>query len=552
MKMYDILYENPHEDLVTRLLKARWLDYDNSDNHKFLHPTWKDHWIDPFKLNDLEKGIDRIILAIKNKEKIMIFGDYDVDGVTSCFILYDFFNKFLWYKNISVQLPNRLEDGYGMKNYHLDEMKSKWVDLVITVDNGITSVQEALYAKQIGLDLIITDHHKNLDIIPDAIAVINPQISPDYDFKGICGAWVAFKFVVGLSKKLKLNENIRRKIFNRYLPIVAVWTVSDCVPLICENRVMVKKWLDLINKKHSDVPISLLSMIEYYNIKSDIDSYHIWFMIWPRINAAGRVRSPYEALKSLIYTGEKQKHHLEEIDNLNTQRKKIQDNMVKMVENDITIDSNIIISCHEEYHEWVVGIVAGRVTEKYKLPSMILKIDHARWHGVASLRWPEYFSVIDMLYSAQDLLERYGWHKQAGWLTVKLEKLDQLISHFEDYCKNNIAPEMLTKPKKVDTVLYAHEINKDNLIQLDLLKPYGEGNPKPSLLLPGIVIKHKQLIGKDSSWKHLKLYWNYDDRVIEIVSRGWWKDIWDYDIWNRYDLSLEARVEADQGIYFML
>lgn len=550
--MYDILYDNPTEDLVTRLLRARWLDYNTSDYHKFLNPTWKDHWIDPFKLNDLDKWLDRTIKAINNHEKIMIFGDYDVDGITSCFIIYDFFRKFLNYRNISVQLPNRLEDGYGMKTYHLDEIKSKWVSLVITVDNGITSVQEALYAKQIWLDLVITDHHKNLDTIPDAVAVINPQISPDYDFKGICGAWVAFKFIIWLTKRLNISEDIRRDVFNTYLPIVAVWTISDCVPLIWENRVMVKKWLELINNRHPSVPRSLLSMIEYYNIKSDIDSYHIGFMIWPRINAAWRVKSPYEALKSLIYSWEKQKKHLDEIDDLNTKRKKIQDQMIKMVDSSIDPNANIIISCSEEYHEWVVGIVAWRATEKYKLPSMILKIDTEKWEWVASLRWPEYFSVIDMLYDTQDLLERYGWHKQAWWLTVKLSNLDKLVGKLNDYCNKHINEELKSTPKKVDTILYPNEIDKDNLIQLDLLRPYGEWNPKPSLLLPDITIKQKKLIGKNGSWKHLKLYWDYQDTAVEIVSWWWGKDIENRDIWNKYNFALEAKVEPGQGIYFVM
>ena len=550
--MYDILYDNPNEDLVTRLLKARWLDYNTSDYHKFLYPTWKDHWIDPFKLNDLDKGIERIIKAMQDHEKIMIFGDYDVDGVTSCFTLYDFFTKFLWYKNISVQLPNRLEDGYGIKNYHLDEIKSKWVSLVITVDNGITSVEEALYAKQIWLDMIITDHHKNLDTIPEAIAVINPQVSPEYEFKWICGVWVAFKLVVWLTKKLWLDETIKRKVRNRYLPIVAIWTVSDCVPLISENRVIVQKWLDLINSRHEDVPLSLLSMIEYYNIKSDIDSFHIGFMIWPRINAAWRVKSPYEALKSLIYTWEKQKQHLNEIDVLNTKRKKIQEQMIKMVEDTIDPSENIVISCSEDYHEWVVGIVAGRATEKYKLPSMILKIDIEKWEWVASLRWPEYFSVIDMLCDVQDLLERFGWHKQAWWLTVKLSNLDKLIERLKNYCDTHIDEAMKSTPKKVDTILYAHEIDKDNLTQLSLLKPYWEGNPKPSLLLPEIIIKSKTLIGKNDSGKHLKLYGDYNNKPIEIVSWWWGKNISDYDIWDKYSFSLEAKVEPWQGIYFIM
>ncbi len=178
--IYNILYDNPNEELLTRLLKIRNIT-ENVD--AFLEARLQDYWIDPFLLNDMEAAVERIIFAIKTKQKIMIFGDYDVDGVTSSYILYKFITKHLSYKNISIQYPDRIKEGYGIKKIHLDNMKAKGIDLVITVDNGIASLEEALYAKQLGIDLIITDHHQDLESIPQAIAVVNPQISPNYSFK---------------------------------------------------------------------------------------------------------------------------------------------------------------------------------------------------------------------------------------------------------------------------------------------------------------------------------------------------------------------------------
>lgn len=177
---FKLIYDNPKEDLMTRLFKVRHID-DNIDS--FLDPKLSDYRGDPFLMHDMDKAVKRIIQAMKKKEKIMIFGDYDVDGVTSSYLLYKFFTKFLKYKDVSVQYPNRITDGYGLKKYHIDDIKSKGVHLIITVDNGISSLQEAAYAKELGIDMIITDHHQHLDTLPDAVAVITPLISEKYIFK---------------------------------------------------------------------------------------------------------------------------------------------------------------------------------------------------------------------------------------------------------------------------------------------------------------------------------------------------------------------------------
>lgn len=241
---YKILYDNPNEALLTRLLKVRKVEDTIED---FLNPRFSKYRIDPRKLATMHEAVDRVVAALKNKERIMIFADYDVDGTTSGFLLYTLIKTFFGHPNVSIMFPNRLEDGYGLKCHHLDTMKSKGVDLVITVDNGITSVQEALYAKKIGLDLVITDHHHCLETIPDAIAVVNPQVSPDYRFKGICGAGVAFKLAMALVEKSTFPQEKKREIFQYFLPVVAIATVADCVPLLDENRLFVKEGLELIN-----------------------------------------------------------------------------------------------------------------------------------------------------------------------------------------------------------------------------------------------------------------------------------------------------------------
>lgn len=369
---FKLIYDNPNEDLLTRLFKVRGID-EHIDT--FLDPKFADYRINPYLLNDMGKAVERIISAVKNKEKIMIFGDYDVDGVTSSFCLYRFFVKFLNYKNVSIMYPNRIKEGYGLKNLHIDDMKKKGIQLIITVDNGITSVNEAKYAKEQKIDLIITDHHKNLEEIPPALAVINPMVSPDYPFKGLAGVGVAFKLICAIVEKSTFIQEKKNHVFNYFLPVVAIGTVADVVPLVHENRVIVKRGLELINKGHKHLPSSLKGFLSYLNLKDNVDTFHIGFIIGPRINAGGRIESPYDSLRTLLHSGEKQLQYLDRIEEINTERKKMQDESFKKAETLINLDEKILIVQDESFHEGIVGIVAGRLTEKYTKPSMVIKLD---------------------------------------------------------------------------------------------------------------------------------------------------------------------------------
>ncbi len=517
---YHVVHENPDEDLLTRLFKVRWID---DDIDSFLDPKLNDYRLDPFLLNDMDKAVERIIQAIKDKDKIMIFWDYDVDGVTSSYILYEFITKYLKYKNVSIQYPDRIKDGYGLKNKHIDEIAQKWVKVIITVDNGIAAIKEAEYAKGKGIDLIITDHHQDLETIPEAIAVVNPQISPEYPFKGLAGVWVTFKLICAILAKSTFDQKQKNHIFNYFLPIVAIWTVADVVPLIHENRVIVKKWLQWLNSR-KNVPESLKWFVDYLNIKGTIDTYHIGYIIWPRINAGWRMKSPYESLYSLLYSGEKQLEYLENLELINTERRQIQESMFKEAETMLDLEKKILIAAHEEFHEGIVGIVSWRITEKYNKPSMIMKIDREKGIGVASLRGPEYFSIIDMVKAAWDILERFGGHRWAWGLTVKLANLDTLIQRFNQYCDAHITDEDLVKSLKVDTKIYAHERENDTLAKLDRLAPFGEGNEEPIFLVENIDIKKVEKVGNNGK-SHLKIHGRLGNKNITSLFRWKWSEV---------------------------
>lgn len=235
---YKLLYDNPDESLITRLFKIRSI---TDQQETFLNPTFSHYRQPREQLSDIHKALPRIIEAIQQQEKIIIFGDYDVDGIMSTYVLYTFFKDFLKYQHISLRIPHKLHDGYGIKQHHIDEIAQTGTSLIITVDNGISAVQEVAYAKTLGIDVIITDHHQAPPQLPDAVAVVNPQISSQMTFKDICGAAVAFKVCLALADTLLENRQIKKTLFTKLLPFVSIATVADCMPLINENRLLVKK-----------------------------------------------------------------------------------------------------------------------------------------------------------------------------------------------------------------------------------------------------------------------------------------------------------------------
>jgi single-stranded-DNA-specific exonuclease len=513
---HTILYNNPQQDILTRLLTVRGVADHWQD---FLYPQADKFWIDPSKLHDCEKGIQRIHDAISRKEKIVVFGDYDVDGVTSSRIMYQTIRHFLRYPHITIRLPNRLTDGYGIKTHHIDEASQRWASLIITVDNGITAFEECLYAHKLGIDVVVTDHHQSLGTLPQAHALINPQISPDYDFSEICGAMVAFKVWYHLLKSYTSDTSIHKLYLQKMIPMVTIGTVADCMPLTHENRLIVKMWLDYLNQ--GIWPTPLLNFIRHIWISQTLDTFHIWYLIAPRLNAGGRMISPYHSLQVLMSSGSQQYDHFQHLEELNTLRKQSQESMFKEAEQHIQHQEHILIAYadSQQFHEGIIWIVAGRLTEKYHKPSLVLSCNPQQWLAVWSLRWPHYFSIIDMLASVSHLCERMGWHTQAWGLTIQIDKIDQLCQQLYTYCKQHIQQDQLIKHTKIDTVLYPHECTVYNSNLISKLAPFGEGNPEPSLYLPSVRILKKEKIWSKGNW-HLKLHTQYGDQKLAMMFWG--------------------------------
>ena len=534
---YQILNQDADLSLIERLLKVRNIS-DNSS--KFLNPTLANYRLDPFLLNDMDKWVSRIIQALKNNEKIVIFWDYDVDGITASYTLYKFITKYLNYKNITIRYPNRIEDWYWLKTKHLDSMKEEGVSLVITVDNWITSLAEAEHAKKLGMDLIITDHHQPVESLPDALAVINPQVSPNYPFKGLAGVWVAFKVLNALLAKSTMNKDAKNEIFNYFLPIVAIGTVADVVPLVDENRVIVKRGLELMNHHPDTLPKGLAGFLKFLNIKGNIDTFHIWFVIGPRINAWWRLESPYDSLKVLLCETWEQEKYIQKIEDINTERRRMQDQAFRIAEKQLDPEKKFIAVCDEDFHEWIIWIVAWRITEKYNKPSAVFKIDKEKQQAVASLRWPEYFNVIEMIAKASPYLKRFWWHKGAGGLTIELQDLEKVIKIFEDHCEECITDDNLEKVTLIDTVLLPHEWNYEELSEIENLAPFWEGNNEPNFLFENITVERVEKVWKNW-WAHLKIFWKFWDEQLTIVF--WWK--WEESEKIKDKISLVWNVKRD-------
>lgn len=516
---YTVLYDNPEETLFERLMKIRNV----SDDHEtFLNPTYKSYRQEPMQLNEMDVACKRISQAISANEKIMIFGDYDVDGIMASYIMYTFFRKYLGYHAVSIRLPHRTKDGYGIKKHHIEKIHQEWCSLIITVDNGITSVTEAEYAKELGIDLIITDHHQPLEIVPSCIALVNPQCSPAMRFKEICWATVALKVCCALADTINLDRTTKKQMLKEFLPYASMATVADCMPLVDENRLIVKKGLSTMNTDRAWLPTAIRTMLDYFNIKT-IDTYHIGFQIGPRLNATGRISDAMEWLKSFLLTDEEKIiQQFEHMDVLNNERKQIQDTMAKRAKELIDPEQMLLFAADESFHEWIVGIVAWRIAEKYNKPAILLRIDEKKWHAVGSLRGPDYFNIIEMLTHAEHLLERYWGHEQAWWATITLDNLTEFEVCITKYCNEVIPKQALTKVITVDTKLYAHDITSSVAEQMSKLWPFGIGNPEPLIALENIRVNRVETIGS-SEKTHLKLFGSMG--ATQITAIQWWK--WD-------------------------
>ena len=514
-----LLEKNLHiSSSLAEILTRKNLDENSAK--LFLNPT-KIPYHDPFLLKDMEKACQRLLSALKNKEKICIYGDYDVDGVSSTALLMTVFTKLGF--NIDYYLPDRHSEGYGLHIESLQKLIPKY-DLLITVDCGITALDEVDYAKD-KIDMIITDHHLPREILPDAFAIINPtQTHCNYPNKNLCGVGVAFKLCQGLYQSL--NKDIHE--LENYLDIVALGTIADIVPLVDENRRIVKKGLANIQN------LGIKTLIEICNYdENNINTGHIGFGVAPRLNAAGRLTHASIAVELLLAT-DKQTAHQKALylDEENKQRQEIVEDIfheaVKKIEENNLQENKIIIVVGENWHEGVIGIAASRLQEKYYRPIIIIATKDNI--GKASCRSIDGLHMKNALtYCEQDLMV-YGGHSKAAGFTIDLTKLDDFISHMQTYANEHLTDEDLIPIYQVETVLTPQDITMDFIEELSLLEPFGMGNPKPQFVCQNLLVTKSMKMGKENN--HLRFNFAYNNTQYTAI--GWhMADVAD-DINNKY------------------
>ena len=457
--------------------------------------------IDPFLMNDMDVAVDRLNDAMGRKERIMVYGDYDVDGCTAVALVYKFLQQF--YSNIDYYIPNREGEGYGVSRQGIDFAAETGVKLIIVLDCGIKAIEEIAYAKQRGIDFIICDHHEPDDELPPAVAILNPKRRDStYPFKQLCGCGVGFNLMQAFAK----NNGIP---FSRLIPLLdfcAVSIAADLVPVEGENRILAFHGLKQLNQSPS---IGLKAIIEICGLTNrELTMSDIVFKIGPRINASGRMQNGKEAVELLVERDlQKALTEATRINEYNEQRKDVDKQMteeaneiVARLESQRHMQS--IVLYDEGWKKGVVGIVASRLTELYFRPTVVLTVIDGMASG--SARSVAGFDVYDAVKSCRDLLENFGGHTYAVGLTLRQENIPEFRRRFQEYVNSHILPEQTQQTLDIDLELDFHDINKRLLNELKRLAPHGPGNAKPLFITRNVYdYGTSKVVGRHQ--EHIKL-----------------------------------------------
>ena len=476
---------------IAKILNARNIT-DMTSVKKYFSDEYEEGY-DPFLMHDMQKAVDRINEAIENEEKILVYGDYDADGITSTVLLVE--TLISMGANVSSYIPNRFEEGYGPNKEAFTKIIDSGITLIITVDNGIAGVEEVDLANELGCDVIVTDHHKIQDTIPNAYAIIHPEHPEgNYPFKKLAGVGVAFKLAHALLE-----------IFPDFLlDLVAIGTIADMVSITDENRIFVKQGLELINE---DPRIGLKMLLELSGIDTKIDEQTVGFYIAPKLNSIGRMDSAKLGLSFLMAEDPVTARALaEQIEQYNIQRKQVTEDIVKdvisKIENSEKKQKNVIM-VSGEYHEGVLGIVASNIVEKYQKPVFIMNEKEGVLKGSARSIFD--FNIYEAMNKISDLFLAFGGHTLAAGFSFEksnFEKIEEFLDNeFEEFKQNND----LKANKNIDIVTSLEDISYQFLNSLDALKPYGMDFEKPTVLIENAMVLNKTYFGSEKQYFRLTI-----------------------------------------------
>jgi len=497
--------------LIANILASRGIT-ETEKAKKFLYSTVRDLY-DPFLLEGMEASVNRIKRAMEYSEQIVIYGDYDVDGITSISVLLKYFN----HVNYPVQfyIPNRLKEGYGINEDAVMRIAEEGTDLLLTVDCGITSVHEAKIAKEVGLDLIITDHHECQSEIPDCYAIINPkQDSCDYPYDMLAGVGIAFKLVQGLMGDAFYD------FADEIIDIAALGTVADVAPISDENRIIAKFGLEKLNTTQNE---GLKALIEVAGVEGkDLNTGHIGFTLAPRINAAGRIGTPHLGVELLTTDSPQRARELaNELNALNEKRQAIEKEILEeafvYIEKSVDLESELVIVVKGyNWHTGIIGIVASRIAEKYYRPTIILNIEDGVAKG--SARSVGHFSIFDAMSSCKDLFTKFGGHAQAAGVSLPEANVETFRNRVNEFARKILTERDLIPVLKVDGHILGRDVSYKLLDELEMLEPFGLSNPKPQFVIEDLQVDKVMMIGKEKN--HLKMIVHDQNRIFDSLCFG--------------------------------
>lgn len=477
---------------------------------KFLNPNLKD-LSDPFTLKDMERGVEKVIQSLKKNERIMIFGDYDVDGITSASLIYLVLTKLG--AQVSYYLPNRLVEGYGLSEEGILEAERRGAKLIISVDCGVNAINEVDFAREKGIDCIITDHHEPAETLPKASAIINPkQEGEEYKGKELSGVGVAFKFAQAIYRKLGQDE----KELEEHLDLVALGTAADIVPLVGENRILTRFGLSQVAKTSKP---GLKSLIFISGLMGkEIGTGQVVFVLAPRINAVGRLGDAERAIKLLTTKNERLASEIARVlDGENRKRKNIDeetlDQALELVENEIDLKKDkAIVLAYSGWHQGVIGIVASRIAERFYRPTIMISIDGEEGRG--SARSIPGFHLFDALKECESHLLKYGGHKYAAGLSISTQEIDSFKKKFKQVSAKNLKAEDMIPKLFVDAEIELDEINNELISALELFAPFGPGNYRPVFATRDLELAEAPYVVGNN---HLKLKVRKNGLVMDVI-----------------------------------
>lgn len=533
------IVKNESEELtvIAKLLKNRGID--SAEKAELFFNGTLNHLHDPNLLKDVDKAAERIKRAIRDREKVMIFGDYDVDGITATALMYDFLKKSD--ADVDYTLPNREKDGYGLKDYFIHEFKNKGINLIVTVDCGTSNFKEVELANQLGIDVVVTDHHSMPEKLPNAYAIVNPQ-RPDcqYPNKEICGASLAYKLITILAYDLWI-ETVAKTYLDHQLGIVALGIVADCMALTGENRIMVREGVKCLTEgKHE----SILALLKEANLSTDnITSTTIGFQISPRINAAGRIDDPLHAFELL--TGNLEK--AVKLNELNTERREYTqqyvDEAVTEIEQMKSLP-NIIVLKNKEWKSGLLGLIANGVADRFHRPTIAMQERENEF--VASMRSVDNFDITGTIREAAgELFSAFGGHVMAGGFSLPKENIDEFLSRVHQAGETNIDPDDFVGSLNIDCEIKPHELNFETCYKMNLLEPFGAENPQPNLLIKNVKILKLRSVGSND--EHLQFPIQHGDQTIGAIAFRFGKHLDKIDPAKPHDIVCNLEINEWNG-----